>query len=373
MATNLHIVSFDVPYPADYGGVIDVFYRLKALHNLGAHIHLHTFTYGRPEAKELEQYCSEVTYYRRKTGIFSALSRKPYIVQSRESKKLIDNLKKDNNPILLEGLHCCSVLEALDNRRILVRAHNVEHEYYDRLANSEANLFRRIYLRTDARRLKRYEPILFKADAILSVTEADAAHFRSIGCKNVYLMPSSHNADKVTSIPSNPDEMGYALYHANLSVQENIDAIRYLAEHIIPKTTSSFVIAGRNPSRYVIDTIDSLPNARLVPNPDDETMQHLITNAQVHILFTNQPTGLKLKLLKSLFSGRHCLVNSNMVAGTELGRLCTLADNTDEQISQLNRLMHTPFTDNDIQQREQLLGNLYSDQANARTLLSILD
>ena len=28
---HLHIISFDVPYPANYGGVIDVFYRVKAL------------------------------------------------------------------------------------------------------------------------------------------------------------------------------------------------------------------------------------------------------------------------------------------------------------------------------------------------------
>ena len=28
---HLHIIAFNVPYPANYGGVIDVFYRIKAL------------------------------------------------------------------------------------------------------------------------------------------------------------------------------------------------------------------------------------------------------------------------------------------------------------------------------------------------------
>ena len=28
---HLHIVSFNVPWPADYGGVIDVYYRIKAV------------------------------------------------------------------------------------------------------------------------------------------------------------------------------------------------------------------------------------------------------------------------------------------------------------------------------------------------------
>ena len=45
--TQLHIISFDVPYPPDYGGAIDVFYKLKALNQEGVKIHLHCFEYGR--------------------------------------------------------------------------------------------------------------------------------------------------------------------------------------------------------------------------------------------------------------------------------------------------------------------------------------
>ena len=44
---HLHIVSFDVPWPANYGGVIDVFYKVKALSAKGIRIHLHAFEYGR--------------------------------------------------------------------------------------------------------------------------------------------------------------------------------------------------------------------------------------------------------------------------------------------------------------------------------------
>ena len=50
---HLHIVSFDVPWPANYGGVIDVFYKVKALADLGIRLHLHCFEYGRGEAPEL--------------------------------------------------------------------------------------------------------------------------------------------------------------------------------------------------------------------------------------------------------------------------------------------------------------------------------
>ncbi len=367
-------MSFNVPFPADYGGVIDVYYRIKALHKLDVEIHLHTFTYGRPAAPELEALCSSVTYYRRRTGLASALTKRPYIVESRDSKELISNLLNDNAPILLEGLHCCSVLEAIDGSRIMVRAHNVEHEYYSRLADSTSSLFRRIYLRSDARKLKRYEPLLTKASAVFAVTEADAAHFRSIGCGNVLLMPSSHADDEVVSTPSQALQPGsvYALYHADLSVPENIEAVNYLADNIFAKCKHRFVVAGRNPSKALSDKLSQLPNVTIKPNPDNETMQRLIAQAQVLIMVTQMPTGLKLKLLNSLYAGRHCLVNSAMVAGTELGKLCTVADNADSQLQALHSLMDAPFTQQDIDRRRQLLGSLYSNEANARILISQL-
>ena len=199
----LHIVSFNVPYPADYGGVIDVYYRLRALSRLGEKVTLHCFTYGREPSPALEQWCHKVLYYPRRTGLRSALSTKPYIVQSRRSDELVHNLMADHYPVLLEGLHCCAILEELrrrdPSRKIMVRAHNVEHEYYRRLASVEANPFRRLYLSTDARRLRRYEQVLLQADTVFAVTTADAAHFQQLGCRNVVLMPSSHADDHVAA------------------------------------------------------------------------------------------------------------------------------------------------------------------------------
>ncbi|MBK6399036.1 MAG: hypothetical protein IPF75_12445 [Bacteroidetes bacterium] len=88
---HLHIISFDVPYPADYGGVIDVFFKLKALHEAGIKITLHCFEYGRTEQKELEKYCKKVYYYPRKNSRSLLFNTLPYIVLTRSS----DQLKKD--------------------------------------------------------------------------------------------------------------------------------------------------------------------------------------------------------------------------------------------------------------------------------------
>jgi hypothetical protein len=71
---HLHIVTHDVPWPADYGGVIDIFYTLKALHEQGVKIHLHCFTQDREPQKELEKYCSSIHYYHRKKNSTAGLA-----------------------------------------------------------------------------------------------------------------------------------------------------------------------------------------------------------------------------------------------------------------------------------------------------------
>ena len=136
---HLHIIAFDVPYPPNYGGVIDIFYKIKALHARGVKIHLHCFVYGRESAQELEKLCYEVRFYTRNTGWKSAFSWKPFIVISRRSPLLIQNLLKDNYPILFEGLHSCYFL---DDKRIaarfkIYRESNIEHHYYFQLFKAE--------------------------------------------------------------------------------------------------------------------------------------------------------------------------------------------------------------------------------------------
>ena len=373
MTKRLHIVSFNVPWPADYGGVIDVFYRIKALSEAGVRISLHCYTYGRPAAKELEAYCAEVHYYRRHTLPHNLLTREPYIVSSRRNRALLRTLLRDDDPVLLEGLHCCWLLPQLrqhsPSRLLLVRAHNVEHSYYDRLACSEPCWARRIYLRIEARKLQTYEPVLRHASNILSVTKADSDYFTARGYAPIVTMPSSHGQCAVTA-PSGKGE--YVLFQGDLSVADNQRAALFLLEDVFRGSSRRLVVAGRQPSRILRQRAEQRPLVSLVANPDDEEMARLMRQAHVCILFTNQATGLKLKLLRALYGGRFCLVNSKMVEGTPLGDLCTVADTPQAMRDAIEMLFQQDFTDEERIRREGVLRRLYSDQVGAQTLVDLL-
>ena len=112
---------------------MDVFYKIKNLEKNGAEIYLHVFKYGRKEQAALKDYCKEVHYYKRNTSFLYGLTHIPYIVRSRNNALLIKNLERINAPILFEGLHTTSVIRKglSKDRNLLVRTHNVEHQYYN--------------------------------------------------------------------------------------------------------------------------------------------------------------------------------------------------------------------------------------------------
>lgn len=164
----------------------------------------------------------------------------------------------------------------------------------------------------------------------------------------------------------------YSLYHGNLSISENEAAVVWLMNNIFRKNSIPIVIAGKNPSRKLQKLISDFPHACLVANPSEQEMQDIINKAQVHILPSLNSTGIKLKLLNALFNGRHCLVNRACVQGTGLEPYCYLAQNAIEFTDKLEHLFKQPFTQTEIQQRQQLLQTEYNNVHNAEKLINII-
>ena len=365
--TRLHIVSFNIPYPANYGGVIDVFYKLKTLSEIGVKIILHTFEYGREHAKELEQYCEEVYYYKRKTGIFSQFSLKPYIVYSRRNKDLLANLLKNNSPILFEGLHTCYYLNhpALKNRLKLVRVHNIESAYYQGLAKNTSRIMLKAYFRWEAFRLKIYEKQLRYANYLLTLSITEHSYFESIYGKDktVYIPLFFQQDENVTRKSSHPS----ILFHGDLSNWENINAVRFLIRSVASgRDDFSWVFAGLNPHPSLLKLAEKYPNVSIRGNLTDEQLNRLLNEARINVLFTNQVSGVKLKLLNVLSKGWYCLATREMVNGSGLEDLCEIIEkNPDSILDTIDRCIGVEFPESELEKREVRFQSLYNNEKNA--------
>ncbi len=368
---HIHIVSFDIPHPPDYGGVIDVFYKIKALNDNGFNVHLHCFEYGREQAQELEKHCASVHYIKRKTGFLSLLHIRPYIVWSRRSKELLDSLCADDYPVIFEGLHCCNYLlnKKLASKKRIVRTHNIEHEYYKHLALSEKNYFKKIFFISESLKLKWFEKKLKFADAIASISKTDNEHFAKYS--KSHLVPAftpEYNILQHKGLSKN------IVYHGNLAVNENIKASLHLINNVFSKIDFPCVIAGKNPSQEIIDAVKPHKNIKLIANPANDELVEIIKDAQINILITFQATGVKLKLLNALRLGRHCIVNSKMTSGTGLETLCHTANTPQEIIEKINSLYFQPYNQNNIdyKNRMKIFSKSFSNNAGVKILEEII-
>jgi len=367
---GLNIIAFDIPYPADYGGVIDIFYKIKCLHEQNVELHLHCFKYGREESKELEKYCKTVTYYERKLKVINLVSKKPFIIETRNNKNLLENLLRNNFPILFEGLHSTHLIshKKLEFRKKVVRAHNIEHEYYYNLAKQERNLIKKLYLKLEAIKLYFYEQILLKSNLILSISEKDNEYFSSKYKKSI-LIPAFHEH---STLKSNFGKGNYILYHGNLSVKENEEAVFFLIDKVFSKIDFPVKIAGKNPSTRLEKKIKNVKNIELQKNVSHEKMSDLIANSQISVLFTFQTTGLKLKLLNSLYEGRFCIANDKMLFGTNLDKICIIANLPESIILEINKYFRQEFSVNNWQERQIILEKEYSNEQNAKKIISAI-
>ena len=368
----LHIICHDVPWPADYGGVVDLFYKLKALYEEGIRIKLHCFDYGRGEQDELNKYCGEVHYYKRLSKWKSISVTKPYIVKSRENKLLLENLLKDDHPVLMEGIHCTAFLKQLllAGRKVILRLHNVEFFYYSQLFQSERDLFKKIYFLNESMFLRAYEKKLPAELPILAVSNNDATFYREELDKTLTsYLPVFVPYTEVKS----PEGIGrYCLYHGNLSIAENEKAVFWLLDRVFSLAKVPFIIAGKDPSNRLIRKSKKNKDVSIVSNPSDEVLNELIARAQIHVLPSFNKTGIKLKLLNALFNGRHCVVNDEAVEGSGLEDACHIGTKGYVMASIISQLFYHPFGEEEINLRKRLLGQIFNNKGNARQLIQLI-
>ncbi len=373
-AKNLHVVSFNVPFPADYGGVIGVFYHLRALQSLGVRIILHCFQYGRAEAQILDDICEEVYYYQRNMSPLNLLSKEPFIVKSRRNDVLLDRLIQMDYPILFEGTHVCAYLghPGLAERTKIVRMHNVEWHYYDNMVPHENNWFKKIFFKWEARKLRNFELGTIKehANATLAVSPKDQSYFVQEGFRQVAYVSAFHSNE---DIDIKIGKGAFILFHGDLSVKENELNALDIAEALDKcEPKHQFIIAGRRPSDELLSRISVFEHVELKQDVSDEEMEFLFRNAHMHLLRAYQPAGMKLKLLNALYKGRFLMVNSEMVKNTGLDEICIVVDDIKNVPSAVNDVMTRSFGKEEIEVRKKWLDDKFSNIEKAKITLSYL-
>jgi hypothetical protein len=374
LSRHLHIVCLDVPWPADYGGAIDMMNRIKSFKNKGVLIHLHYFSYNeRGTPNELNAFCETIHVYPRKNFGKSFSLNIPYYIASRMNHELEANLSKDNYPILLEGLHTTGILKHMNtmNRKICVRLHNEESRYYRELARNTRDPLKKLYYRYESHLTKKYIKTLPDSCLYACISDIDKVYMQRLGYSQVETIPAFPSWQKINGTTGIGN---FSLFHGNLSVPENEKAAMWLLCNVFNKVRVPFVIAGKNPSRRLQKAATLCLHTCIVSNPGEEEINDLIQKAHINVLplLNKKVTGIRLKLLHALFEGRHCVTTPSMVEGTGLESTCHIGKSAKAIASIISQLYYQPFNNEEILLRKRLLNSAYNNEKNIEKFIDFL-
>jgi len=365
----IHIISFDNPFPADYGGVIDVFYKLKSLHDLGYKIHLHCFYDERNGVSdELKAITEKVYLYKKNRSPLFLFSKIPFGIKSRFHKSLIQNIEVIDAPILFEGLQSSMILHmAKIQGKKYLRLHNLESKFYSGMYQSETHWIKKIMYYLEVGKYKKYEKQLDHFNHVFALSVYEKEVVKSWSNAVTYL-PVFHGNKNIKYLSEKGD---YALYHGDLRLPDNKKAALFLIKIFQKIPNYKLIIASSNGKDFVTSNIKNVTNIEFVSINSVSLLDTLLANAHINVLLSFQQSGTKLKLVNSLFKSRFCLINENMVDDENVLQLCEIASTENEFITKINELINRPYLDND--KRKDILSQVLDDDKNAQVLASIIE
>ncbi|MDX2196474.1 MAG: hypothetical protein NW207_08655 [Cytophagales bacterium] len=243
------------------------------------------------------------------------------------------------------------------DRYKIIRAHNIEHEYYKNLALAEGAFLKKVYFFIEGLRLKYYENSMKYANLILAISEHEMQYF-SHKFKNIpvmYISPFHGNTCSNNIVLS---DKKYILWHGNLKTKDNEYVLNYLITNIFNNINHHIIIV----SNFLPDSIKILLNNNIeyIHGANKNQIDNLILKSHVQLLWSHNISGFKLKLLNAVFLGKFCIANSKMLHGTGLELVCHVADNKEQVINVIEHLWDNNYTEAMHMQRMEVLRN-YED------------
>ena len=240
-------------------------------------------------------------------------SKKSYHVERFVSKdfnnRLVEVLKADSYDVVqLETLFMAPYVETLrqhSKASIVLRAHNVEHLIWERIAKGTRFFLKRAFIKHLAKTLKNYEMnAISKVDGIAAITRKDAAFFRKYCATPTVDIPFGVYPEQFTPNYEVDDKPSF--YHiGSMNWMPNEEGIRWFINEcmqtVVEKTPDFvFHLAGRHMPEWLrelkdphVDVIGEVPNAK-----------EFVANHNVAIVPLLSGSGIRIKIIESMAMGK---------------------------------------------------------------------
>lgn len=257
-------------------------------------------------------------------------------------RKIVQVLKTQTFDIIqLESIYVSpyiSIIRKYSKAKIVLRAHNVEHLIWKKLAQHSAFLLKKKYLVYLAKKLKRYELCqLNRCDGIITFTQTDADYFLKHGCKKPLtvipfgVVPRVLSKNVVVEYPS--------LFHIGaMDWMPNEEGMKWFLEEVWPMVHERFpdlifYLAGRRMPEWLMQY--EHPNVVVLGEVEDAF--GFMDSKGIMIVPLLSGSGIRIKIIEGMDAAKPIITTGVGAEGIdyENGRNILIADTPEEFFNQI--------------------------------------
>jgi glycosyltransferase involved in cell wall biosynthesis len=271
---------------------------------------------------------------------------------SPDFERLLAGIFRENNfdIVQLEGLYLLPYLLSVrkfSKAKVVLRAHNIEHLIWERNSVMAKPGAKKWYLQTLATRMKEFEIYhLNSCDALVPISEVDAAKFIELGCKiPIHCCPVGMklNGSPAEIHPTNSSPS--ICYIGSMDWLPNREGIEWFLEKVWPKVQGpssdlKFFIAGRN---FPPDFPDKhYPNVEMVG--EVENSRAFIRSKSMMVVPLFSGSGIRVKILEAMAEGKVVISTTMGMEGIKAtnDENILIADDADAFARQIKRCLKEP-------------------------------
>lgn len=226
--------------------------------------------------------------------------------------------------------------------KVILRAHNVEHLIWKRIATSCRNPLRRWYLKHLSLTLRAYElEHLSDYDGIVCITRNDADRFLADGCRRpVVSIPFGVNPPQ--SVPV--DEEDNSLFHIGaMDWMPNKESIQWMLDEVWPVIhaqvpQAKLYLAGRKmPEAWMRTTIPGVTIVGEVPDAAE-----FISGKKINVVPLLSGSGIRVKIIEAMSMGKTVITTTVGAQGIDYtdGEDLLIADTPQQFADQVRRCLN---------------------------------
>jgi polysaccharide biosynthesis protein PslH len=247
-------------------------------------------------------------------ALYNFLAGKSYHVSRFHTKafaqKITEVLRKETFDIIqLEMLQMATYLDIIrkySKAPVVLRAHNIEHKIWQRIAENCSNPLKRLYLNHLYRSLKRFEiSILNKVDGIVAITPVDARNFDRLShSTNIISVPFGINLDTLPENPVQPAEP--SLFHiGTMNWFPNEESIKWLMTQVWPQVSQRLPeIELHLAGRYMPDWMLKLSIPRVIIDGEVPDVWEYMQRFSIMVVPLFSGSGIRIKIVEAMAAGK---------------------------------------------------------------------